>query len=168
MAADLEEIGEVGGEVEREAKARRLRSVARHRKELVAARLPEELGARHVKGILGQAQLAVEEDIGVGEVDVERDVVGLHRRREHQRTAPLEGEVQPRQKTGVVVEQPRRAVLDLENVAELIEHGEAVAVLEGAPAGRGERDDARDKDRRRSHRAVALHATLICCRARAR
>ena len=158
MAADLEQVGEVGVELEREPQALRALGVARHREELVAARLPQELGARDVEGVLGERELAIDEDVRVGEVDVERHVVGLHRRGQHQRPVALEREAQAREEARVVVEQAGRAVLDLHHVAELVEHGEAVAVLERAPARRGERDDARDEDRGRGDGAVALHA----------
>jgi hypothetical protein len=147
VAADLEEIGEVGVELERKPQPRGLLGVARHDEELVAARLPKELGARDVERVLGEPQLAVGEDVGVREVDVERDVVGLHGRRKHQRPAPFEHEVQARQEARVVMEHPLGAVLHLEHVAELVKHGEAVAVLKRAPARRRKRNDARDEYR---------------------
>jgi hypothetical protein len=147
VAADLEEVGEVRVELERQREPRGSLGIARHRKELVAARLPQELGARDVERVLGEPQLLANEDVRVGEVHVEDDVVGLHGRRQHERLAPLEGEVQARQEARVVVEHALRAVLHLEHVAEFIEHREAVAMLERAPAGRRDRDYARDEDR---------------------
>jgi hypothetical protein len=69
----------------------------------------------------------------------------------------FQSEVQARQEPGVEVEQAGRAVLDFDHVAELVEHGEAVAMLQRAPAGGGERNDARDHDRPRGRVVVTPH-----------
>src|SRR5438067_11920315 len=68
----------------------------------------------------------------------------------------LEREMQPREVARVVMKQPGRAVRELEDVAELVEHGEAGAVLERALARCGERDDTRDQQRR-GNPAVSFH-----------
>ena len=147
VAADLEQVGEIGGELEREAHAPALLGVARHGEQLVAAGLPQELRARHVEGVLRQDQAVAAEDVRAGQVHVQRQVVGLHRGGKAQRAVALQGEVQAREVARVEVEQPRRAVLDLHHVAELVEHGEAVGVLQRAPAGSRQRHHARDQDR---------------------
>ena len=65
VPADFEQVGEIGIEVERETQARRARRVTGDREELIAARLPEELGASDVEGLLAQDELAVDEYVGV-------------------------------------------------------------------------------------------------------
>ena len=144
VAADLEQVGEVGAEFEREPHSHGLVGVVGDGEELVAARLPQELGARHVESVLREHQPVALEQVRVGQVDVEREVVGLDRGAQDERPVAFEREEQARQEAGIEVEQPRGAVLDLDHVAELVEHGEAVVVLERAPAGGGKRDDARD------------------------
>ena len=160
VAADLEQVGKIGGEVEREAQATLRLGVARHREELVAGGFPEELGARDMERVLGEREVAFGvEEIRIGEIDVEHHVVRLHRRGEHHRPVSLEREAQAREKPRVVMKQPRRAVLDLEDVAELVEHGEAVAVLERAPARRRQRYDAGNQHRARVDFAFHAAAT---------
>src|SRR6185436_5078396 len=52
VAADLEQIREVGAELERAAQAPAALAVARHGEQLVAARLPQELGPGDVERVL--------------------------------------------------------------------------------------------------------------------
>jgi len=164
VAADLEEVGEVGAEVERKAQLAPHVGVARDGEELVAAGLPQELGARDVKRILREQQRALGiEEIRIGEVHVQHHVIRLHGGGEHHRPMAFEGEVQPREETRVVMKEARRRVLELEDVAELVEHGEAVAVLERAPARGRERDDARN-DHRVRRELFGLHAAAMARR----
>jgi hypothetical protein len=147
VAAHLEQVGEVGGELQREMHAASLLGVAGHGEKLVAARLPQVLGARHVVGVLGEHQAIALEDVRGGEVDIQGEVVGLHGRRQAQRAVALEREVQARQVARVEVEQSGRAVLGFHHVAELVEHREAVVVLQRAPARRRQRYHARNEHR---------------------
>ena len=164
VAADLEEIREIGGEVERQVQAALRLAVARHREKLVAGGLPQELGARDMERVLGEHQAAFGvEEIRVRQVDIQHHVVGLHGRGEHHRPVPLEREAQAREKARVVVEEAGRAVLDLEDVAELIEHGKARAVLERAPARGGERHHPRH-EHRRDELGIALHTAATARR----
>jgi hypothetical protein len=114
-----------------------------------------------VEGVLRHHQAPGLEHVRVGEVDIERHVVRLHRRAEDQRAVAFEREVQARKVARVEVEQAGRAVLDFHDVAELVEHGEAVAVLERAPAGRRQRDDARDHHRPGGRGFFAPHAARM-------
>ncbi len=160
VAPHLEEIGEVGAEVDRATQPRRLIRIAREREDLVAAAVPEELGARHVEGVLRHHQALALEEVRVRQVHVEHHVVGLHRRAQDERPVAFESEVQAGEMARVVVEEPGRVARHLDRVAELVEHGEGVAVLERAPARRGERDDRRDDERRALGRGLAPHAAL--------
>jgi hypothetical protein len=117
-----------------------------------------------MEGVLRQDEMALGiEEVGVGQVDVQHHVVGLHGRGERHRPVAFERELQAREKARVVVEEARRAVLDLVDVAELVEHCEAVAMLERATARRGERDDARNDDRARG-RPLGLHSAATARR----
>jgi len=102
-----------------------------------------------VEGVLREQQPAPLEQVRVGEVDVQGEVVGLHGRAQDERAVPFQREQEPRKKARIEVEQPRRAMLHLDDVAGLVEHGETVAVFQGAAARSRERNHARDHDRAR-------------------
>src|SRR5207237_3180661 len=66
VAADLEEVGEVGGEIEREVQLLPALRVARDGEELVAARIPQKLGARDMERVLGEDEMpALIEKVGI-------------------------------------------------------------------------------------------------------
>ena len=119
-------------------------------------------------GVLGEREAAFRvEQIRIGEIDIQHHVVGLHGGGKHHRAMAFQREVQAREKARVVMEQAPRAALDLEDVAELVEHREAVAVLERAPARGGERDDAGYQHRARVY--FPFHAAATArLRAKAR
>ena len=114
----------------------------------VDGRFPDELGSQHVNAVLAQAAAARPVGVRVGEIDAEQGIVVLDGRAEEERPAAVQRELVARQEPGVFVEDALGCPLAGEDVAVVVEHGEGIAVLEGAGA---------PLQQRRGGRNVELH-----------
>ena len=136
-AADLEDVREVGAEIEGERDRDRLRAVIVHDQALVAGGIPQAHAAEDVDGPAVDQAAIRERDVRVREVDGKRRVVVADRGTEQQR-APV-GEAQPeaRQVAGVAMVDAvdaRHARARALDVAEAVEDRERVTVLQHARA----------------------------------
>ncbi len=144
MAADLEQIGEVGAEINLEDDALRTVSVGAYGQALVAGAVPQELGAVDVDQVLGQDEAVAGVEIGIGHVGAEQHVVVADRRAEQQRPLAVDAHLELRQIAGIAVIESGSQPLDLGNVAVGVEDREGVAVLERARAFLERRARGRD------------------------
>ncbi len=134
-AADLEDVGEVGGEVDADAEPALGGVVVRECQPLEGAGVPQEAGAADVQQVLQDraAEFGVG-DLGVGQVaDQDRVVVADRRAQEH-RAVAVDGQIEVRQVAGVAVVDALGAARAGEGVAVVVEDREGVAVLQRARA----------------------------------
>ena len=129
-AAHLEDVGEVGGEGDREGEAAGLGVVVADRHPLEGAGVPEEAGAADVDEIPGDQPNSVGVgDLGVGEVADEHRVVVADGGAEQQRPVAVHRQVEVREVAGVAVKDALRAAGARQRVAVVVEDAEGVAVL---------------------------------------
>ncbi len=130
-SAHFEEIAEIGAKTEIDAKAPPAVGEVAKTYSLVEHALPEEFGAFDADRIARQHDRAIDVNVGIGEVDRQRDIVVLDNGAEQQRALSLDQEPPIRQVARVVEIEPfgRTAGGD---VAIFVEHGEGVAMLQNA------------------------------------
>jgi hypothetical protein len=147
-AAQLEDVGEVGIEGEPETEPRRRRAEIPQLQADEQSFVAEHAGPQDMHGLARPPRAVRVVEIGVGEVDRQHGVVLGHRRGQEQRPQAVDGEREARQIAGVLEEQSLgQRPVDVD-VAELIEHDEAVIVLEDVRARRRYRGGRRDVERR--------------------
>ena len=129
-AADLEDVGEVGGEGDGEAEAVGLRVVVADRQPLEGAGVPEEAGAVDVDEVLCDQPLALGAgNLGIREVADEHRVVVADGGAEEQRPVTVHREVEVREIAGIAVVDALWAARAGKRVAVVVEDGEGVGVL---------------------------------------
>ena len=132
-AAHLEDVGEVGVQVQPQIDLERVAAEARDPQSFVAHPFPEEGAAKDMQLAARQRERAARLlEIGVRQIDREEIVLFLHRRAEQQRATPADPQLQPREEPGVVEVDPLLAEPHRLHVAMAIEHREHPAVLEHA------------------------------------
>ena len=136
LAADLEQIGEIIVEAQRERDLDRLEAVVAHRDALIGRAAPQEDRARDMDDVLLQHDVLAGVDIGIGEIDREQGVVVAHIGAEQQRLHVVQPQLEVRKKARIGVEQSVRAARGRADVPMAVDHDESVAVLQGAPRAR--------------------------------
>ena len=129
----LEQIGKVTGKSERQPDLARTLAVVMNAQPLIGRIAPQEYRADDVQDVLGQHKLVVEIDVGIGQVDGQRRIVVAHARTQQQRLVAVEKYLQVREIPCVGKENSVRSAHRRADVGVCVKHGEAVAVLEGAP-----------------------------------
>ena len=130
-AAHLEDVEEVGVEVQPQIDLEGVAAEAGDPQPHVADPVPEEGAAKEVQLAPGQRERTARLlEIGVRQIDGQEIVLLLHRRAEQQRAAPAHPQLQPRKKPRVVEVDPLLAEPHRLHVAVAIEHREHPAVLE--------------------------------------
>ena len=148
-AADLEDVGEVGGEVDAQAEAALGDVVVGEREPLEGARVPEEAGAADVQQVLQHRAAALGVgDLGVGQVADQDGVVVADRGAQQRRALAVDGEIKVREVAGVAVVDALGAARAGEGVAVVVEDREGVAVLQRARAALLQRRRERDEELR--------------------
>ncbi len=138
FAADLEQIGEVIVEQQRQVETRIALTVILHADSLISGSAPQEDRAHDMQHVLLQHDAAVVVNIGIGEIDGQRGIVVAHIRAKQQRLNIVQHQLQPGEIAGVGVEQAVRAAGGSADVAVAVEYDEGVVMLERAPRpGRG-------------------------------
>ncbi len=135
-AAHLEDVGEVAGEGEREREGDALRPVVGDGDALVQRALVQVDGARDMHRVLGKHDVLVGVDVGVGEVDLQVEVVVPDGGAEQQRLGAVDQELEVGEVARVAVEQPVRPAGGGADVAVAVEHREGIVVLQRAPRAR--------------------------------
>ena len=130
--AHLEDVDEVGGELEAGLEHDRLAMVAAEAELLMQLTGEQHQGAQDVHGIARQLTVLGQDQVGIGEIRDEERVVRLDRRAQQQGPRALDAQLDLRQEARSVVEQAVRAQTERAHVAKTIEDGEGVAVLEDA------------------------------------
>jgi hypothetical protein len=128
-AADLEDVGEVGGKTQQQRYADGRQAMIRQAQVLEAAPVPEELRTEDVQQPARKHPL-VELQIRVREVHWKEVVVLAHGRAEQQGPDLPEPQLEPRQETRALVVQALLAHAGGHDVAVGIEDGERVAVFQ--------------------------------------
>jgi len=136
LAADLEQIGKIIVEQQREIETCRPVAVVLQADALIGGAAPQKDRAHDVQGILLQNQPAAAIDVGIGEVDGERGIVVAQIGAEQQRLHVVEHHLEPGEIAGVGVEQAVRPAGGGADVAMAVEHDKGVVMLERAPRPR--------------------------------
>ncbi len=132
-ATHLEDVGEVGVQVQPQIDGQWVAAEARDPQPFVADPVPEKGAAKDMQLAPRQRERAARLlEVGVGQIDGEEIVLLLHGRAEQQRAAPADPQLQPGEKPRVVEVDPLLAETDRLHVAVAIEHREHPAVLEHA------------------------------------
>ncbi len=131
-AAHFEQVGEVRIEVEVDLQPQRFLTEVAQPQGLVAATIPEELGAREMHRVLGQLEHLTARDVRVGEVDVEHRVVGAHGRAQQQRAAFLDGELEAREMPRVLVVKAQGIAATTGEIAVVVEQRKGIAMFQCA------------------------------------
>ena len=135
LAAHLEQVDEVRGEVHRQPQTLRPVAVVAHHDALVARALVDELHAMQVDALAPQRRLAGALEVGIGHLRGEDRVVGPGGRTEQQRAQAVDQQRARREDARVAVIQAFGTAGLAAEVAARVEHGEGVAVLQrGRPA----------------------------------
>src|SRR5450631_190895 len=132
-AAHLEDVGEVGVEVQPQIDVKMVATEARDPQPLVADPVPEKGAAKEVQLAARQPKRAARLlEVGVRQIDSEEIVLLLHGRAEQQRAAPTDPQLQAGEKPGVVEVDALLAEPHRQHVTMAIEDGEHPAMLEHA------------------------------------
>jgi hypothetical protein len=134
-AAHLEDVGEVGVQVQPQVDFKRLAAEAGDPQALVADPVPEEGAPKDVQLAPGQRERAARLlEVGIRQIDSEEIVFLFDRRAEQQRAASSDPQLQPREEPGVIEVDALLAEAYRLHIAVAIEHREHPAVLEDARA----------------------------------
>ena len=131
-AAHLEQVGEIGGEIDGQPAGPGIDVEIMDGDALVAGALPEEFRPPDMQGFARQHDGAVLVDIGIGEIHGQDDIVVLHRAGQKQRPLAVDQKLDTRQIARVVVKKTARRQAWRHAITQGIEHGEGVTLLEGA------------------------------------
>jgi PAS domain-containing protein len=101
-----------------------------------------------VKSPIAERNFAVDDDVGIGQVDRENRLAFVNRRAQQQRSLPPEEHVELREIARALVVHPELAIADLVEIAVLIEDGEGFALFQYA--------DRRFVSRRRDENRIRL------------
>ena len=146
-AADLEDVGKVGGEVQAHRGFDGLQTVVANLQLLITDAIPEKTRQRDFERSQRKPHQAFVEKVGIGERDAELIVFVAHRRAEEERAAAFQVEQEAREKScAVVIEAFFTEAAGLD-VAVVIEDAERVAVLEHARSFVGETRRRQDAER---------------------
>ncbi len=105
-AADLEKIGEVVREQNRQPHIDRPIAVIAHAKPLIGGVLPQEDGAQDMHGVLFQDDVLIGNQVGIGQIDGQCGIIVAQVGAEQERRRVVHQELEAREKAGVAVEQP--------------------------------------------------------------
>ena len=133
MAADLEDVGEVRVERERERGRDRAFAVVRQRQALVQPLLPEQARPLDVNHALRRCVIAELRKRAIREIRPEDDVVATDAGTEQRRRRPADRQPEERQHAGIVAKQPVGTALD---IAEHVRDQEDLIVLQRERADR--------------------------------
>jgi hypothetical protein len=131
-AADFEQVGKVGRKIQVQPAALRPDIEIVDGDALMAGALPQEFRPPDVQHFARQHNGIALVDVGIGEIDRQHDIVVLHRAGQQQRPLAIDQELDAGKIAGVVVKNPARGKAGIDTIAQSIEHGEAVALLESA------------------------------------
>ena len=133
--ANLEDVGEVRVDVERQRQRDRLVSVVAEANALVPRVGPQKARPKQVHDIAQQDVLAVaHRHVGIGEIGPEQLVIGLDAGAEQQRTPAVQAQAERREISRPLVIQPLLSGTEGADVAAQIEDGEGVIVLQDGSA----------------------------------
>ncbi len=130
MAADFENIGEVGPEMERNLNLLCIGREVSNAEPLVTPRLPQEFRTRDVDRVPRQLDPSAHDEVGIGQVHGEGAVVVLHRGAEQQRAPAVDQHAEVGDVARVLVKDSLRAPLAGEYVSVVVENAEGIAMLE--------------------------------------
>ena len=129
-ASQLEDVGKISIEVDRQNKIDGCAAIVMDTKSLVARFIPQNFRAINVYRSSRNYYLAVAPDIGIRGVHGHNRVVFSYGGTEQQRAIFSKLQSQPRQKSGVLIIQPELAAAESFHVAKSIEHGEHVSLFQ--------------------------------------
>ena len=147
LAANLEQIGEIIVEQQRQIETRRPVAVVAHADPLIRGSAPQEDRAHDVQHVLLQHDPVAPIDVGIGEVDRQRRIVVAQIGAEQQRLHLVQHQFEPGEIAGVGIEQAVGPAGGRADIAVAVEHDEGIVVLERTPRPR-RRPGHRDVERR--------------------
>src|SRR5262249_61091513 len=104
--AHLEQVGEIAVEQHRQAQIDRTIAMVLNPQTLIGRVAREKNRAYDVQGVLGQNEVMLEIDVGIGQIDGQLRIVVAHVGAEQQRLRAVEQKLEMREKTRVAMKEP--------------------------------------------------------------
>ena len=135
--ADFEDVRKVGVELVVDRERHRPEAVVGEPDPFVHRTAPQEPRAEHVNQVLGQRDFTLDEKVAIRHVRAELQIVRARTRAEEQWTVCVQPQLERRQETRAVVIQALLAEAGADDVADRVEDGEGIAVLEHGGCTKG-------------------------------